>query len=67
MSEMGQKAKCSLRANVVRCCPECRHAATAAVCPFRANENRAESETLQLSQVLGNLDVENGRDFGGGF
>jgi hypothetical protein len=34
---LGQKAKYSLRANVVRCCPSNRHAATAVPCPFGAN------------------------------
>jgi hypothetical protein len=32
-----QKAKYSRRANVVRCCPNNRHAATTAACPFGAN------------------------------
>src|ERR1017187_4506950 len=42
MSHMGQKAKYSLRANVVRCCPDNRHTATTAPCPFGAmNRHRA--------------------------
>jgi hypothetical protein len=35
-SDTGQKAQYSLRANVVRCCPENRHTATTAPCPFGA-------------------------------
>jgi hypothetical protein len=37
MSQLGQKAKYSLRVDVVRCCPNNRHAATATPCPFGAN------------------------------
>ena len=33
---LGQKAKYSLRANVVRCCSDNRHPATTAPCPFGA-------------------------------
>jgi hypothetical protein len=36
MTVVGQRAKYSLRANVVRCYPNNRHAATAAPCPFGA-------------------------------
>src|SRR6266576_2675142 len=36
MSEMGQKAKYSPRADVFRFTPESRHDATHSVCPFRA-------------------------------
>src|SRR5450755_4469243 len=37
MSGVGQTRKYSLRANDVRCCPDNRHVATAAPCPFSAN------------------------------
>ncbi len=36
ITALGQKAKYSLGVNVVRCCPNNRHAATAAPCPFGA-------------------------------
>jgi hypothetical protein len=38
---LGQKAKYSLRADVVRCCPDNRQMATTAPCPFGANNGLA--------------------------
>jgi hypothetical protein len=37
MSALGQKAKCSLRANVFRCSPKTGHRSMQSACPFGAD------------------------------
>jgi hypothetical protein len=44
-----KKAKYSLRANNVRCCPDNRHIATAAPCPFSAKRGSGEPHSITSS------------------
>jgi hypothetical protein len=46
MSVQGQKAKYSLRANVVCCCPDNRLTATTPPCPFGAMNRHGASERM---------------------
>jgi hypothetical protein len=49
MSQLGQKAKYSLRVDVVRCCPNNRHAANATPCPFGAKPGSRGSHSITSS------------------
>jgi hypothetical protein len=51
MSAPGQKAKYSRRANVVRCCPDNRHTATTAPCPFGAKPGSRCSRSITSSAL----------------
>jgi hypothetical protein len=51
MSELGQKAKYSVRANVVRCCPDNRHTATTAPCPFGAKSRLMHRSKQHLYSI----------------